>query len=177
MRGHGPGQEVLQIGKREVNITAIDPVGAYAVKFVFSDGHDTGIYSWDYLYDLGAKQDANWKSYLARLDGRREARASRDRPGRAPRVGHEAGKTHFGYQQVAEEEKARRVGEVFTLGRRQLRRDERPDVARPAPRVEALHARDERRARRLARARRRLRQRRPRARLRPARGRAPARCG
>jgi DUF971 family protein len=67
VRGHGPGQEVLQAGKREVNISAIEPVGVYAVKLVFTDGHDTGIYSWDYLYDLGAKQDANWKSYLARL--------------------------------------------------------------------------------------------------------------
>lgn len=75
VRGHGPGQEVLQTGKREVNITAIDPVGAYAVKFVFSDGHDTGIYSWEYLYDLGAKKDANWKSYLARME---QAGASRD---------------------------------------------------------------------------------------------------
>jgi len=67
VRGHGPGQEVLQVGKREVNISAIEPVGVYAVKLVFTDGHDTGIYSWDYLYDLGAKQDSNWKSYLARL--------------------------------------------------------------------------------------------------------------
>jgi DUF971 family protein len=67
VRGHGPGQEVLQAGKREVNINAIEPVGVYAVKLVFSDGHDTGIYSWDYLYDLGAKLDSNWKSYLARL--------------------------------------------------------------------------------------------------------------
>ena len=67
VRGHGPGQEVLQAGKREVNIEAIEPVGMYGVKLVFSDGHDTGIYSWDYLYDLGAKHDSNWKSYLARL--------------------------------------------------------------------------------------------------------------
>lgn len=67
VRGHGPGQEVLQAGKSQVNITAIEPVGMYAVKLVFSDGHDTGIYSWDYLYDLGAKHDSNWKSYLARL--------------------------------------------------------------------------------------------------------------
>ena len=67
VRGHGPGQEVLQVGKREVNIDAIEPVGVYAVKFVFTDGHDTGIYSWDYLYDLGAKQDRNWSTYLARL--------------------------------------------------------------------------------------------------------------
>jgi len=67
VRGHGPGQEVLQAGKREVAIEEIEPVGMYAVKLVFSDGHDTGIYSWDYLYDLGVKQDANWKTYLARL--------------------------------------------------------------------------------------------------------------
>jgi DUF971 family protein len=67
VRGHGPGQEVLQVGKRSVGINAIEPVGVYAVKFVFSDGHDTGIYSWDYLYDLGVKQDAHWKRYLARM--------------------------------------------------------------------------------------------------------------
>jgi DUF971 family protein len=75
VRGHGPGQEVLQVGKREVNIAAIEPVGVYAVKFVFSDGHDTGIYSWDYLHELGVKQDANWKSYLARME---RAKASRE---------------------------------------------------------------------------------------------------
>ena len=67
VRGHGPGQEVLQAGKREVNVKAIEPIGMYAVKLVFTDGHDTGIYSWDYLYDLGEKQEANWKTYLARL--------------------------------------------------------------------------------------------------------------
>ena len=75
VRGHGPGQEVLQAGKRSVGINAIEPVGVYAVKFVFSDGHDTGIYSWDYLYDLGAKQDSQWKTYLARLE---KAGMSRD---------------------------------------------------------------------------------------------------
>jgi DUF971 family protein len=68
VRGHGPGQEVLQVGKREVNVKAIEPVGVYAVKLAFSDGHDTGIYSWDYLYELGEKQPSNWKSYLARLE-------------------------------------------------------------------------------------------------------------
>ena len=67
VRGHGPGQEVLQVGKREVGINAVEPVGMYAVKLVFTDGHDTGIYSWDYLHDLGTKQDSNWKTYLARL--------------------------------------------------------------------------------------------------------------
>jgi DUF971 family protein len=67
VRGHGPGQEVLQPGKREVGIRAVEPVGMYAVKLVFSDGHDTGIYSWEYLRDLGVKQESNWKTYLARL--------------------------------------------------------------------------------------------------------------
>lgn len=75
VRGHGPGQEVLQVGKQEVGITAVEPVGVYAVKFVFSDGHDTGIYSWDYLHDLGMKHDANWKSYLARLAQAGKSRA------------------------------------------------------------------------------------------------------
>jgi DUF971 family protein len=67
VRGHGPGQEVLQVGKKDVGISAIEPVGMYAVKLVFTDGHDTGIYSWEYLYDLGMKQPSNWESYLARL--------------------------------------------------------------------------------------------------------------
>ena len=75
VRGHGPGQEVLQVGKRDVEIKDIEPVGAYAVKLVFSDGHDTGLYSWDYLYDLGETQESSWKSYLARLE---QAGASRD---------------------------------------------------------------------------------------------------
>jgi DUF971 family protein len=74
VRGHGPGQEVLQVGKREVNVSAIDPVGMYAVKLVFTDGHDTGIYSWDYLYELGEKHDAYWKSYLARLEAAGKSR-------------------------------------------------------------------------------------------------------
>jgi DUF971 family protein len=75
VRGHGPGQEVLQIGKKSVDITAIEPVGSYAVKLVFSDGHDTGIYSWDYLFDLGVRQDEYWKTYLARMQ---QANASRE---------------------------------------------------------------------------------------------------
>ncbi|OYY92294.1 MAG: 1-(5-phosphoribosyl)-5-((5-phosphoribosylamino)methylideneamino)imidazole-4-carboxamide isomerase [Hydrogenophilales bacterium 28-61-23] len=75
VRGHGPGQEVLQIGKKNVDIKAIEPVGQYAVVLVFSDGHDSGIYSWDYLYDLGAKQDFYWNSYLRRME---EAGASRE---------------------------------------------------------------------------------------------------
>ena len=75
VRGHGPGQEVLQVGKREIGISAVEPVGVYAVKLTFTDGHDTGIFSWDYLYDLGLRQDANWKTYLARLE---QAGKSRD---------------------------------------------------------------------------------------------------
>src|SRR5260221_9682985 len=67
VRGHGPGQEVLQAGKREVGVSSVEPVGVYAVKLTFTDGHDTGIFSWDYLYDLGVRQGANWNMYLARL--------------------------------------------------------------------------------------------------------------
>jgi len=67
VRGHGAGQEVLQTGKEEVNIIGIEPVGLYAVKLTFSDGHDTGLYSWDYLYDLGVNQQALWQTYLDRL--------------------------------------------------------------------------------------------------------------
>jgi len=75
VRGHGPGQEVLQVGKKNIEIKAIEPVGQYAVVLVFSDGHDSGIFSWDYLYDLGAKQDFYWKNYLRRME---EAGASRE---------------------------------------------------------------------------------------------------
>ena len=67
VRGHGPGQEVLQIGKEGVNIEAIEPVGTYAVALRFDDGHDTGIYSWDTLYDLGSNKVRYWKDYLKRL--------------------------------------------------------------------------------------------------------------
>src|ERR1019366_5013256 len=75
VRGHGPGQEVLQTGKRQVDIATLEPVGGYAVQPTFSDGHNTGIYSWDYLYWLGANRDALWEQYLERLS---EAGASRD---------------------------------------------------------------------------------------------------
>ena len=75
VRGHGPGQEVLQEGKRNVAVKAIEPVGMYAIKLVFSDGHDTGIYSWEYLHDLGTKHESNWRTYLARLQ---QAGKSRD---------------------------------------------------------------------------------------------------
>jgi DUF971 family protein len=75
VRGHGPGQEVLQLGKKNIEITQIDPVGTYAVQPVFSDGHDTGIYSWDYFYTLGVNQDEMWRTYLRRIE---EAGASRE---------------------------------------------------------------------------------------------------
>lgn len=68
VRGHGAGQEILQTGKREVLITAIEPVGHYAVQPHFSDGHNTGIYTWDYLYWLGANQAQLWEDYLKRLE-------------------------------------------------------------------------------------------------------------
>ncbi len=75
VRGHGAGQETLQTGKKDVAIQAVEPVGNYAVKLVFSDGHDTGLYSWDYLYSLGVDHDALWTAYLDRLV---KAGASRD---------------------------------------------------------------------------------------------------
>ena len=67
VQGHGPGQEVLQTGKREVELVELKPVGNYAVQPTFSDGHDTGIFSWDYLYFLGSQQDELWQKYEGRL--------------------------------------------------------------------------------------------------------------
>ena len=67
VRGHGPGQEVLQTGKKDVDIVSLEPVGSYAVQPHFSDGHATGIYSWDYLHELGVNREAMWRSYLERL--------------------------------------------------------------------------------------------------------------
>jgi len=75
VRGHGPGQEVLQTGKRNVEIRSLEPVGSYAVQPQFSDGHNTGIYSWDYLYELGESQDQLWSQYLETL---KAAGASRE---------------------------------------------------------------------------------------------------
>ncbi len=75
VRGHGHGQEVLQVGKKDVQILRIEPVGSYAVQFSFSDGHDTGIYSWDLLYDYGRRQEEMWRNYLKRME---EAGASRE---------------------------------------------------------------------------------------------------
>ena len=77
VQGHGPGQEVLQTGKREVTLEALDPVGNYAVQPRFSDGHDSGIFSWDYLYFLGSEQERLWQDYERRLAA---AGVSRDDP-------------------------------------------------------------------------------------------------
>ena len=77
VQGHGPGQEVLQTGKREVGLSALEPIGNYAVKPVFSDGHESGIFSWDYLYFLGADQQRLWDDYTRRLAA---AGANRDAP-------------------------------------------------------------------------------------------------
>ncbi len=80
VRGHGPGQEVLQAGKRTVEIVSVEPSGNYAIQPTFSDGHGTGIYSWEYLYWLGENREKLWQDYLERLE---RAGASRE-PGPAP---------------------------------------------------------------------------------------------
>lgn len=78
VRGHAPGQEKLQLGKENVNITAIDPIGRYAIKIVFDDNHDSGLFSWDLLRELGDNYEQNWKDYLAKCD---EAGYERKAPG------------------------------------------------------------------------------------------------
>jgi len=78
VRGHGPGQEVLQVGKESVNIKAIEPVGQYGVKLVFDDGHDTGIYSWPVLHELATGYQDNWSKYMSRLE---KAGYQRQEPG------------------------------------------------------------------------------------------------
>jgi DUF971 family protein len=80
VRGHGPGQEVLQTGKREVGIDQVDPVGHYAIQPHFSDGHDTGIYTWEYLHWLGENEPRLWQEYLARLDAAGESRGAPGSP-------------------------------------------------------------------------------------------------
>jgi DUF971 family protein len=74
VRGHGQGQEVLQAGKQNVNLTDVTPVGSYALKLTFNDGHDSGLYTWDYLYALGEHQDAKWRDYLRRMEEAGESR-------------------------------------------------------------------------------------------------------
>lgn len=90
VQGHGPGQEVLQTGKRDVEVVTLEPIGNYAVKPVFSDGHDSGIFSWDYLYFLGSQQAELWQDYERRLQ---EAGADRDAPmaAKAAHGGHSCG--------------------------------------------------------------------------------------
>jgi DUF971 family protein len=78
VRGHGPGQEVLQVGKRNIDINELEPVGMYAIRPTFSDGHNSGIYSWDYLHKLCADKENAWKEYLARIE---KAGASREPAG------------------------------------------------------------------------------------------------
>ena len=77
VQGHGPGQEVLQTGKRDVGLASLEPIGNYAVQPTFSDGHSTGIFTWDYLYFLGSQQDKLWADYTTRLE---KAGADRDAP-------------------------------------------------------------------------------------------------
>lgn len=79
-RGHGPGQETLQVGKREVTIERVEPVGNYAIRPVFSDGHDSGLYSWDMLYNLGKHHDELWQAYLDRLEAEGKSRDPADNP-------------------------------------------------------------------------------------------------
>lgn len=83
--GHGPGQEVLQTGKRDVTLVDLAPVGNYAVQPTFSDGHDSGIFSWDYLYELGQRGDALWQDYVQRLQA---AGVDRDAPMAPKGAGH-----------------------------------------------------------------------------------------
>lgn len=76
VQGHGPGQEVLQHGKQDVGITALTPSGNYALKIHFDDGHDSGLFTWDYLYSLGRNQERNWQHYLERLTAAGKSRGS-----------------------------------------------------------------------------------------------------
>ena len=84
VRGHGPGQEVLQVGKKDVDILDVEPVGTYGIQPRFSDGHDTGIYSWEYLYDLGHRQERLWLQYLDRLKAAGASRESAKSPSLKP---------------------------------------------------------------------------------------------
>jgi DUF971 family protein len=88
VRGHGPGQETLQVGKKSVTINSLEQVGHYAVQPSFSDGHDSGIYSWEYLYELGQSHDRLWAEYLERLEAAGESREGGAAPGTTPSCGH-----------------------------------------------------------------------------------------
>lgn len=93
VRGHGPGQETLQVGKREIGIEEVEAVGHYAIRLKFSDGHDTGIYSWDYLYELGTRQQAMWDQYLKRLEAAGASRDADPKVAAAPPA-HSCGHSH-----------------------------------------------------------------------------------
>jgi DUF971 family protein len=88
VRGHGPGQETLQVGKRDVAIVALQPVGHYAIQPEFSDGHTSGIFAWDYLYDLGVNQERLWADYVQRLEAAGASRDGGTGAAPAPACGH-----------------------------------------------------------------------------------------
>lgn len=91
VRGHAPGQEVLQTGKADVTITGLEPVGQYALKIVFSDGHDSGLYDWDYLYQLAYGYDTMWADYLCRIEAAGASRIPEADDTDAQRVGRSCG--------------------------------------------------------------------------------------
>lgn len=78
VRGHGPGQEVLQVNKETVNIIAIEPVGQYAIRLVFDDAHNSGLYDWQYLYKLGINRKKNWQDYLHKLEDNKHIRSDQE---------------------------------------------------------------------------------------------------
>lgn len=97
VRGHGRGQETLQVGKRDVKLLNVEPVGSYALKLTFDDGHDSGLYDWKYLYELGKNQDALWQDYLHKLEaagGSREPRPGEVHSGGCGSHGHGGGCGH-----------------------------------------------------------------------------------
>lgn len=96
VRGHGPGQEVLQTGKKDVDLVDLQPIGQYAVKLIFSDGHDTGIYSWDLLYNMGTHQEAMWLDYLGRLKSNCASRTAAAQGGMCGGIDTDDGHNHGG---------------------------------------------------------------------------------
>lgn len=87
VRGHGAGQEVLQVGKMNVNLLDVEPTGSYALKLIFDDGHDSGLYTWEYLHELGQNQDEMWKNYLHALEAAGKSREQ----GEDDACGHQPG--------------------------------------------------------------------------------------
>lgn len=94
VRGHGPGQETLQVGKCQVTITDVEAVGHYAIRPKFSDGHDTGIYSWDYLHELGERQEPMWQQYLERMRAAGASREPEANPAPPAAAAHSCGHKH-----------------------------------------------------------------------------------